>query len=142
MLGLLIRPTGNFHYGIHNFRVVPASGELGLTGSPGSMPVAASRVVTVEYVRSALGRYANPVRRRPVSGFYLLPAATLISFVLFLVVGGPHHLAVLRTSPPFRGPNRFGRLGWPSRNIATGSFRPGFPLTPAIGRSYRITRPI
>src|SRR5262249_2687812 len=135
---------GDIHYGIHNFRVIPASGELGLTGFPGSMPVTASCAVGVEYVGSALGWHANPVRGRPVSGVYLLPAAplisliSLISLVRLLAVGGAHDLAVLRTSPPFRGPNPLGR---PTRNIATVPLRLEFPLT-AIGRPSRITKPI
>jgi len=142
MLGLLVGPTGDIYYGIHNFRVIPARGELGLTWFPGSVPVPASRTVTVEYVRGALGGYANPVRGRPVPGVYLLPAATLISFVHCRAIDSAHGFAVLRARPPFRGPSWPGRLGCPSGNIVTGSLRPGIPLIPAIGRLDRITRSI
>src|SRR5882724_7555316 len=128
----LIGPPRDICYGIDNFCVIPGGGELGLARMAGCVPVAASRTVTVEYVRGPLGAQANPFRRRPVGGVYLLPAAA-IPFLVGLVGrpvvrGGSQHLVVLRASPRFHSPDRRDRLDWPRRKIASGSFGPEFSL--------------
>jgi hypothetical protein len=79
--------------------------------------VAATSLVTVEYVRSPLGADIDVLGRRPVLGIHRVPPGT----IRLTVRGGPERLVVLRATA------RLNWLGPRSRNVATSNLplRPG-----------------
>jgi hypothetical protein len=117
--------------------VVPAGGELGLAWLANSVPVTATSLVTVEYVRSSLGADIDVLHLRPVRGIDRIPSRTIrvdrpaaVSSRL-AVRGRPKHLVVLRATA------RLGRLDWlgpRGRNVASRTF----PLR----RAEVIVRPV
>jgi len=101
--------------------VVPAGGELGLAWLANSVPVTATRLVTVEYVRRPLRTDIDVLSRRPVFRINRIPPRTIR-------IGRPKYLVVLRATARL---NWFGPRG---RNVA----RRTFPL----GRAEVIVRPV
>jgi hypothetical protein len=107
--------------------VVPAGGELSLAWLANSMPVTATSLVTVEYVRPPLGADIDVLHLRPVCGIDRIPSGTIR-------IGRPEHLVVLRATARL---GRLGRLGWlgpRGRNVASRTF----PLR----RAEVIVRPV
>ena len=104
------------------------------------MAMTASTIsLAVEYVRSPLRAEADVLRRRPLRGVNLIPAATirhLISLTGRPADGGAQHLVVLPASPPLQASVSSG-AETQTRNIAPGHFHRKFPP-----RSTITTRPI
>jgi hypothetical protein len=105
--------------------VVPAGGELGLAWLANSMPVTATSLVTVEYVRRPLWRDVDVLDLRPVRGIDRIPSRTIRIDRLTTVTSclafraRPEHLVVLRATA------RLGRLTWlgpRDRNVASRTF--------------------
>jgi hypothetical protein len=105
--------------------VVPAGGKLSLAWLANSMPVTATSLVTVEYVRPPLGADINVLHLRPVRGIDRIPSRTIrvdrpTAVISRLAVRGrPEHLVVLRATA------RLGRLNWlgpRGRNVASRTF--------------------
>jgi hypothetical protein len=114
--------------------VVPAGGELGLAWLANSVPVTATSLVTVEYVRSSLGADIDVLCLRPVRGIDRIPSRTIrvdrpAAVISCLAVRGrPKHLVVLGATA------RLNWLGPRGRNVAGRTF----PLR----RAEVIVRPV
>jgi hypothetical protein len=133
----LVGPTCDIQDVGNDSFVVPTGGKLGLAWLANSMPVTATSLVTVEYVRPPLGADIDVLHLRPVRGIDRIPPRTIrigrpAAVISRLAVRGrPKHLVVLRATARL---GRLGRLGPRARNVASRTF----PLR----RAEVIVRPV
>jgi len=105
----LVGPARDIQDGGDDSFIGPACRELGLAWLANSMPVTATSLVTVEYVRRPLRADVDVLHLRPVRGIDRIPYGTIRN-------GRPKHLVVLRATA------RLNWLGPRGRNVAGRTF--------------------